>query len=159
VVAAESAYSSASRLQDNESNNPNLAPYESENDLGNIVSGTNYHLRIDSTDTDSSLLYVNHEAKAVVYRVYRVHVPISQRVPGFNAPCLRFCPKRDTILIAVERNKDKVYFADFVHDSLAYDPKKKGILHIAITDSNPIHLPVGEFVPFVRTLAIDWYST
>ena len=157
VAAAELAYGSASQHRDNESNGPSFVPYQSENYLGNIVSGADYHLRLGSTNTYSPLLHVNHETNAVVRRVYRVHVPITQRVPSSDAPtpCLRFCPKRDNILIAVERDEDKAYFADFVHDALAYDPKKKGILHIAIMDKSALYLPVGKLILFVCTSVID----
>jgi hypothetical protein len=146
VAAAELAYDSAYQSRRDGSNDPNLVPYQGKNLLGNTVSGANYHLRLRSTDTHSPLLYVNREANAVVHRVYRVHVPITQRVPSSGAPRLRFCPERDTILITIERDEDKSYFADFVHDALAYDPKEKGILHIAImSKDSPIHLPIGEF--------------
>jgi hypothetical protein len=149
VAAAELAYDSAYQSRRDGSNDPNLVPYQGKNLLGNTVSGANYHLRLRSTDTHSPLLYVNHEANAVVHHVYRVHVPITQRVPSSGAPHLRFCPERDTILITIERDEDKSYFADFVHDALAYDPKAKGISHIAImSKDSPIHLPIGEFNPF-----------
>ncbi|KAF2702969.1 hypothetical protein K504DRAFT_539182 [Pleomassaria siparia CBS 279.74] len=144
VAAAELVYDSAHQSKGNASNDPNHAPYQSKNKIGNIISGADYHLRLGSTNTHSPLLHVNHEANALVHRVYRVHVPITQRVPTFDAPCLRFCPERDTILITVERDEDKAYFADFVHDALANDPMKKGILHIAIMDKpDCFHLPIG----------------
>ncbi|KAJ4291951.1 hypothetical protein N0V90_009849 [Kalmusia sp. IMI 367209] len=144
VAAAEPAYDSEYRARDDESDDSSLAPYQNNNYLGNIVSGANYHLHLSSTDIHLPLLYVNHEAKDVVHRVYRVRVPITQRIPNSNAPRLQFCPERDTVLINVERSEDTAYFVDFVHDALAYDPKKKGILHIAIMKKGPsIHLPIG----------------
>ncbi|KAF1960872.1 hypothetical protein CC80DRAFT_590191 [Byssothecium circinans] len=146
TVAAEPACSSPHRSRDDVFKKPNLAPYQAKNDLGNIVSGADYHLRLRSASSNSSLLYVNHESNAVIHDVYRVHVPINQHILISDAPCLRFCPERDTILITVERDEDKAYFADFVHDALAYDPKKKGILHIAIMSQGiawNIHLPIG----------------
>lgn len=159
MATAELANGSASQSQDDGSNDPILVPYQSENDLGNIVSGADYHIRLGSTNTHSPLLFVNHEANAVVHRVYRVQVHITQRVPSSEAPRLRFCPKRDTILITIERDEDKAYFADFVHDALVYDPKKEGILRIAIMDKNAPHLPIGKFIPFFCTQAIGQYST
>lgn len=50
---------------------------------------------------------------------------------------------------------DKAYFTDFVHDALAYDPKGKGILHIAIMDNPTLYLPNGMFSAFVRTKALS----
>jgi hypothetical protein len=157
VAAAELTYDSAYQSQDNRSNDTNPAPYQSKNDLENIVSGADYCLRLGSTNTNSPLLYVNHEANAVVHRIYRVRIPITQRVPNSNAPRLGFCPERDTILITVERDEDRAYFADFVHDALAYDLEKKGILRMAIMDdpANSIRLPVGESITFACTSAID----
>ncbi|KAF2644172.1 hypothetical protein P280DRAFT_466838 [Massarina eburnea CBS 473.64] len=142
VAAAEPDYDSAHQSRDDASKDPCIAPYQEKNDLGNVVSGADYHLRLCSTSTNSPLLYVNHEANEAVHDVHRVHVPMSQRS---DAPRLRFCPERDTILIAVETDEDKAYFADFVHDALAYDPKKRGILHIAIRSQgcpSKIHLPI-----------------
>jgi hypothetical protein len=140
TVAAELASASAHQCQ-------KVAPYQGRNHLGNIVSGADYRLYLRSTSTHSTLLYVNHEANAVVHSVYRVHVPITQQATSFNVPRLRFCPERDTILITIERDEDKAYFADFVHDALAYDPKTKGVLHMAITGEQcAVHLPIGEFV-------------
>jgi hypothetical protein len=159
VAAADLVYDSSYHLQDDGSNNTNPAPYESENDLGNLVSGANYRLHLGSTITHSPLLYVNHEANAVVHRIYRVRIPMTQRMPNADAPRLRFCPERDTILITVEREEDKAYFADFVHDALAYDSEKRGILHMAITDrgARSIRLPVGKSTPFARTSA-TWHG-
>ncbi|KAF1968324.1 hypothetical protein BU23DRAFT_602237 [Bimuria novae-zelandiae CBS 107.79] len=137
----------ASASQSNGFTTP-LAPYQSRNKLGNIISGTNYHLELLSTDTISPLLYVNHEANAIVGRVYRVHVPVTSRIPSSDARCLRFCPEQDTILINAEWKHCKAYFADFVHDALAYDQKGKGILHLAIMADGKTwvtapHFPVG----------------
>jgi hypothetical protein len=153
VAAADLVYDSTYHSRKDRSNDTNPAPYESKNDLENIVSGVNYRLHLGSTITHSPLLFVNHEANAVVHRTYRVRVPLTQRVPNADTPRLRFCPERDTILIAVEREEDTAYFADFVHDALAYDPEKKGILRMAIMDrsAEQIHLPVGKSTPFVRT--------
>jgi hypothetical protein len=139
----------AFQSQDNGSNDPDLVSYQRKNNLGNIISGADYCLHLGSTNIHSPLSYVNHEANAVVQRVYRVNVPITQRI-RVDTPCLRFCPKRDTILIAVERDEDEAYFADFVHDVLAYDPKKKGILHMAIMDKSGLYLPVGKIIKFIR---------
>lgn len=61
------------------------------------------------------------------------------------------------MFIAIERDEDKNYFAEFVHGALAYDPKK-GILHIALKDRPTLHLPIGKFIPFVRFVAIDQIS-
>jgi hypothetical protein len=158
VAAADLVYDSTYHLRDDRSNDTNPAPYESKNDLENIVSGANYRLHLGSTITHSPLLFVNHEANAVVHRTYRVRIPMTQRVPNADAPRLRVCPERDTILIAVEREEDTAYFADFVHDALAYDPEKKGILHMAIMDrgARHIHLPVGKSTSFARTSA-TWH--
>ncbi|CAI6337175.1 unnamed protein product [Periconia digitata] len=98
---------------------PNLSLYQEKNRLGNVISGADYFLRLGSTDTNSPLLYVNNEANAVV--------------------------QSDTILIYVKRDEDEVHFADFVHDALAYDRKKKGILHMAIMSKkyeSKIRLPM-----------------
>jgi hypothetical protein len=153
VAAADQIYDSTYHSRDDRSNDTNPAPYESKNELENIVSGANYRLHLGSTITHSPLLYVNHEANAAVHRTYRVRIPITQRVPHADASRLQICPERDTILVAVEREEDTAYFADFVHDTMAYDPEKKGILHMAIMDRSAehIHLPVGKSTPFIRT--------
>jgi hypothetical protein len=155
VAAADQVYDSTYHSRNDRSNDTNPAPYESKNELENIVSGANYRLHLGSTITHSPLLFVNHEANAAVHRTYRVRIPMTQRVPNADAPRLRFCPERDTILIAVEREEDTAYFADFVHDAMAYDPEKKGILHMAIMDRSAehIHLPVGKSTAFIRTSA------
>jgi hypothetical protein len=159
VAAADQIYDSTYHSRNDRSNDTNPAPYESKNDLENIVSGANYRLHLGSTITHLPLLHVNHEANAVVQRTYRVRIPMTQRVPNADAPRLRFCPERDTILITIVRDEDRAYFADFVHDALAYDSERKGILHMAIMDkrSNFIHLPVGKSTPFARTSA-TWHD-
>lgn len=133
-------------------NTPAPGSYEARNALGNIVSGADYVLRMRSTGYYSPLLRVNREANEVVCRRYRAHVPIAGRQPqvpggGPGAPCLRFCPETDTVFVSVEDGCDAAHFADFVHDGLACDPQRIGILHMAIGCDGPpsnIRLPLGK---------------
>lgn len=145
ISAAEPTTGSASQPDDDESNDFLPAPYQHQNELNNVISGANYQIHVGSTNVLSPLLFVSREANAVVRRIHRVRIPIAPPyVEGTNVPCLRFSPKRDTILLSIEREEDKVHFANFVHDAQAYDPKGKGILHIAITDKDDLHLPLGK---------------
>ena len=147
LTAAGSTGDPASPFENSVMDSPVHATYQNENHLGNIVSGAGYYVRLDSTKTVSPLLYVSHEASAVVRRIYRVQVPTVQCIGHTSSPFLQFCPKRDTILVAIEREEDKAYFADFVHDAQAYDPKRKGVLHLAIMDKRTsLHLPMGKSV-------------
>jgi hypothetical protein len=144
LTAAGSTGDPASPFENNVMDSPVHATYQNENHLGNIVSGAGYYVRLDSTKTVSPLLYVSHEASAVVRRIFRVQVPTVQCIGHTSSPFLQFCPKRDTILVAIERKEDEAYFADFVHDAQAYDHKRKGVLHLAIMDKgSSLHLPMG----------------
>lgn len=126
--------------------------YEARNVLGNIVSGADYVLRMRSTGSCSPLLRVNRESNEVVSRRYRVHVPVTGRQPQLpggsaGAPRLRFCPETDTVFVSVEDGCDEAHLADFVHDGLACDPQRVGILHMAIGCDGPpstIRLPLGK---------------
>ena len=134
--------------------------YNRRNDLGNIVSDANYHVRLGSTSINSPLLYVSHEARRVFNRVYRVCIPLSpKRLPTVGGtsptvdttdcapPRLIFSPERDTISICIDDKKEEPHFADFIHDALAYDPQHKGILHLAVADTRfRIVLPKGQFL-------------
>ncbi|KAF3769808.1 hypothetical protein M406DRAFT_246835 [Cryphonectria parasitica EP155] len=117
------------------------ATYQALNALGNVVSGANYSLRMRSTGSVTPLLRVNRDANMAVCRFYRVCMPINGRGLGLGGggggggggtPCLRFCPKTDTIHLQIEDHGQNAYFADVVHDASAYDPLGVGILHMAI---------------------------
>lgn len=127
----------------------NAAPYSRKNNIGNIVSDASYRLHLDSTGIYTPQLYVNQEANRVTKRTYRVRVPRIGRSTSSNPSRLCFSPERDTILVTVEHEEDKAYFAHFVHDALAYDPQQKGILHMAIMsrDRSRTYLPIGESLP------------
>lgn len=151
IAPAESKCDPTRQSGEDVLNETSIALYQTRNNLGNIISGSDYCVHLRSTCTQPPLLYVNREANAVVHDIYRVQIPITHRTALSTAPCLRFCPERDTMLIMVERDEDKVYFAHFVHDVLAYDPKKKGIRHMGITGNGDINskikLPIGEMNP------------
>ena len=136
--------------------------YDTRNDLGNIVSDANYHVSLESTGINSPLLYVNHEARRVLNRVYRVCIPIlprsfqtetSSSSPAANTPYsapprLLFCPERDTISIRFDDKEDEPHFANFIHDARAYDPQEKGVLHLAVMSRfgfRGVNLPTGKF--------------
>lgn len=151
VAPAEPTCDPTRRSSEDVLKETSIALYQKRNNLGNIISGSDYRVHLRSTCTQPPLLYVNREANAVVHDIYRVQIPIIQSTALSTAPCLRFCPERDTMLVMVERDEDKAYFAHFVHDVLAYDPKKKGIRHMGITGNGDINskikLPIGETNP------------
>jgi hypothetical protein len=123
-----------------------IAPYTMKNHLGNIISGADYLIRMRSTGVNSPLLHVNSEAGSEVHHIQRVHIPVHGSSTS-HASRLHLCPERDTLLITVECKRNVAHVADFIHDVLAYDAKKQGILHIAIKSANGPScedLPIGK---------------
>ncbi|PVI02345.1 hypothetical protein DM02DRAFT_670634 [Periconia macrospinosa] len=122
--------------------------YTMKNHMGNIISGADYRIRMRSTGVNSPLLHVNSEASSEVHHIQRVHIPVHGSSTS-HASRLHLCPERDTLLITVESKRNVAHVADFIHDVLAYDAKKKGILHIAITSEDG---PSCEDLPIDRTI-------
>lgn len=126
--------------------------YQLQNELGNVVSHADYVLRMHSTGSVSPLLLVNREANSFVRQHYRVHIPVIGREIRSDSKeattCLCFRPETDTISVNVEHGANKIHFADFVHDALAYDPQGVGIIHIAIRGGglpSEVRLPLRKY--------------
>ncbi|KAL5884293.1 hypothetical protein ACKVWC_003259 [Pyricularia oryzae] len=116
--------------------------YSVRNELGNLVSGAPYRIRVDpdSRDLVSPLLGVNCETRELVLRHYHVHIPTN----GPFSPRLAIRPEIDLVHFALacwDRGRDILgdesvgievdLLPDFLSDARAYDGKGAGILHIA----------------------------
>ncbi|TLD05443.1 uncharacterized protein PgNI_09230 [Pyricularia grisea] len=116
--------------------------YKSRNELGNVVSGAPYRIRVDpySRDILNLLLGVNYEARRVVLSHYHVHIPTK----GPLSPRVAIRPETDMVHITLacwNRKKSSLeadgvgtevnLLPDFLSDARAYDTNGEGILHIA----------------------------
>ncbi len=116
--------------------------YTSTNQLGNVISGAGYCLRLKTSHYISPLLNVSRESRQVLIRHYRVHIP-TQRAGS----CFMFRPESDIIHVGAKEGSENL-LADFIHDARAYDAKGHGILNIAIggyVRIREMRLPRGKY--------------
>lgn len=113
--------------------------YTSKNELGNIVSGWPYRMNsVGSKEWSPDVLTrVSREASAVFRSVYRVRMPLPVNGSDDSAKSLYICPETDILWINCDNNtRIMPVFVAFLHDLVAYDPKRIGVAHLALGGTN-----------------------
>jgi hypothetical protein len=130
----------------NTSQDDQVQPYSTQNELGNIVSGSHYELSINAPESfiASPLFSTTRESRFVALEFYRLRMPL---VRGQ----IRISPEYDVVFLHDANRVNNCFahiFVDVLHDMKAYDPKDEGVKHLAIrgccitdhTSSNQGHL-------------------
>ncbi|KAK8136508.1 hypothetical protein PG984_004448 [Apiospora sp. TS-2023a] len=112
-------------------------PYTTHNDLGNIVSGDTYRICASKYLAPSELFFVNHEAREVARRFYRVKVPCylyptQGSIFPFPKPDTTFLYNPEFDILHIQYFSTLQLLVDFVHDVKAHDCKDVGIVNLAL---------------------------
>ncbi|KAK8002986.1 hypothetical protein PG989_002705 [Apiospora arundinis] len=114
-----------------------VPPYTTHNELGNLVSGDTYRICASKYLAPSELFFVNHEARDVARRFYRVKVPCylyptQGSIFPFPKPDTTFLYNPEFDILHIQYFSTLQLLVDFVHDVRAHDCKGVGILNLAL---------------------------